>query len=69
MLAKSKLNSIESKISEALISNHRTIKMKAIDVKHNTYIDFDTEVNDNDLKFKVGDHVRASKHINIFAKG
>ena len=69
MLPKSKLNSIESKISEAMISNHRTIKMKRIDVKHNTYIDFDTEVNDNDLKFKVGDHVRASKHINIFAKG
>ena len=37
---------------------HRTIKMKPIDVKDNTYIDFGKEVNNNDLKFKVGDYVR-----------
>ena len=48
---------------------HRTIKMKPIDVKDNTDIDFGKEVNDNDLKFKVGDHVRISKYKNIFAKG
>ena len=48
---------------------HRTIKMKPIDVKANTYIDFGKEVNDNDPKFKVGDHVRISKYKNIFAKG
>ena len=48
---------------------HRTIKMKPIDVKDNTYIDFDKEVNDNDPKFKVGDDVRISKYKNIFAKG
>ena len=47
---------------------HRTIKMKAIDVKDNTYIDFNKEVNDNDPKFKVGDHVRISKYKNIFSK-
>ena len=46
---------------------HRTIKMKPIDVKGNTYIDFGKEVNDNDPKFKVGDHVRISKYKNIFA--
>ena len=49
--------------------NHRTIPMKPIDVKDNTYIDFGKEVNDNDLKFKVGDHVRISQYKNIFAKG
>ena len=43
--------------------------MKSIDVKDNTYIDFGKEVNDNDTKFKVGDHVRISKYKNIFAKG
>ena len=43
--------------------------MKPIDLKDNTYIDFDKEVNDNDSKFKVGDHVRISKYKNIFAKG
>ena len=42
--------------------------MKPIDVKDNTYIDFGKEVNDNDPKFKVGDHVRISKYKNIFAK-
>ena len=39
---------------------HRTIKMKPIDVKDNTYIAFDKEVNDKGPKFKVGDHVRIS---------
>ena len=43
--------------------------MKPVDVKDNTYIDFDKEVNDNGPKFKVGDHVRISKYKNIFAKG
>ena len=42
--------------------------MKPIDVKYNTYIDFGNEDNDNDPKFKVGDHVRISKYKNIFAK-
>ena len=48
---------------------HRTIKMKPIDVKDNTYIDFGKEVNNNDPKFKVGDHERISKYKNIFGKG
>ena len=47
----------------------RTIKMKPVDVKDNTYIDSNKEVNDKDPKFKVGDHVRISKYKNIFAKG
>ena len=48
---------------------HKTIKMKPIDVKDNTYINIGKEVNDKDPKFKVGDHVRISKYKNIFAKG
>ena len=48
---------------------HRTIKMKPINVKDNTHIDFGKKVNVNDPKFKVGDHVRTSKYKNIFAKG
>ena len=39
---------------------HRTIKIKPVDVKDNTSIDFKKEVNDKDPKFKVGDHVRIS---------
>ena len=46
-----------------------TIKMKPIDVKDNTYINTDKEINNKDPKFKVGDHVRISKYKNIFAKG
>ena len=48
---------------------HRTIKIKPIPVKDNMYIDLGKEVNDNDPKFKVGDHMRISKYKNIFAKG
>ena len=48
---------------------HRTINMKPIDVKDNTYINIDKEVNNKDPKFKVGDHVRISKYKKIFAKG
>ena len=48
---------------------HRTIKMKPIDVRDNTYIDSKKEVINKDPKFKVGDHVRTSKYKNIFAKG
>ena len=48
---------------------HRTIRMKPIDVKDNTYINIDKEVNDKDPKFQVGDHVRISKYKKNFAKG
>ena len=48
---------------------HTSIKMKPVDVKDNTYIDFKKESNDKDPKFKVGDHVRLSKYKNIFPKG
>ena len=37
---------------------HTTIKMKPIDVKDNTYINTDKEINNKDPKFKVGDRVR-----------
>ena len=61
-----KLDDIVNKYNN---KKRRTIKMKPIDVKDNTYIDFGKNVNDNDPKFKVGDHVRISKYKNIFAKG
>ena len=48
---------------------HRTIKMKPIDLKDNADINIGKEVNDKDLKFKVGDRVRILKYRNIFAKG
>ena len=48
---------------------HITIKMKSVDVKSSTYIDFDKLSNDRDPKFKVGDHVRISEYKNILANG
>ena len=63
------IDKLDDTVNEYNNTKHRTAKMKPIDVKNNTYIDFCKEVNDNDLKFKVGDHVRISKYKNIFAKG
>ena len=48
---------------------HRKIKMEPIDVKNNTYLDSKKEVNNEDPKFKVGDHARISIYKNIFSKG
>ena len=45
---------------------HNTIKMKSVDVKSNTYIDSNKEINGKYPKFKIGDTVRISKHKNIF---
>ena len=61
-----KLNDIVNEYNNAY---HTTIKMKPVDVKDNTYMDFDKEVNDKDAKFQVGDHVGISKYKNTFAKG
>ena len=47
---------------------HRTIKIKPVDEKSKTYINFNFENIHNDLKLKVGNYVRISKYKNIFAK-
>ena len=48
---------------------HKTIKMKSIDVKSDSFAEYKEEPNEKDPKFKVGDHVRISKYKHIFAKG
>ena len=63
------INKLNDIVNECNNIYHRTIKLKLLDVKDNTYIDSNKEVNDKDPKFKVGDHVRISKYKNIFAKG
>ena len=35
---------------------HIIDQLKPVDVKDNTYINFEKEVNDKDPKFKIGDH-------------
>ena len=47
---------------------HRTIKMKPIEVKSDSYAEYNEEYNKKDPKFKVCDHVRISKYKDIFAK-
>ena len=48
---------------------YRTIKMKPIDVTGDSSAEYNEDFNKKDPKFKVSDHVRVSKHKNIFAKG
>ena len=67
------IDRLDDIVNEYNNTNHRTIKMKPIDVKDNTYIDSielhsGKEVNNKDPKFKVGNYVRISKYQNIFAK-
>ena len=61
-----KLNAIVNKYNNTY---HTTIKMKPINVKDNTYINTNKEINYKDPKFRVGDYIRISKYKNIFAKG
>ena len=60
-----KLNDI---VDEYNNTYHTSIKMKPADVKDNTYINADKEINNKDPKFKVGDRVRISKYKKNFAK-
>ena len=61
-----KLNAIVNKYNNTY---YTTIKMKPLNVKDNTYINTNKEINYKHPKFKVGDYVRISKYKNIFAKG
>ena len=63
------IEKLDDIVNECNNTYHRTVKMIPIDVKDNTYINISKELDDNDPKFKVGDHVRISKNKNIFAKG
>ena len=67
------INKLDDIVNEYSNTYHRTIKIKPVYVKDNTYIDSmklhsSKEVNVSDPKFKVGDHLKISKYKNIFAK-
>ena len=62
------INKLDDILNEYNNTYHRISKMKPVNVKDNTYIDFEKEVNNKDPKFKVGDHLRISKFKNIFLK-
>ena len=63
------IDKLDDTVNKYRNTYQRTIKMKPVDVKDNTYIDCNKTVNHEDPKFKVGDHVRISKYKNIYAKG
>ena len=63
------IDKLDDIVDEYNNTYHTTIKMKPIDVKDNTYINADKEINNKDSKFNVGDRVRISKYKNNFAKG
>ena len=63
------IHKLDKIINKYINTYHNTIKMKPVDVKDNTYIEFNKESNNKNPKFKVADPVRISKRKNIFAKG
>ena len=52
------IDKLDDIVDEYNNTYHRTIEMKPVNGKDNTYINFGKEVNDKNHKFKVGDHVR-----------
>ena len=63
------INKLDDILNEYNTTYHRTIKIKPVDVKDNTYNDSMQCSNDRHPKFKAGYHVRISKYKNVFAKG
>ena len=60
---------VDDVVDEYNNTYHKTIKMKLIDVKSDSFAEYNEESNEEDPKFKVGDHVTISKFKNVFAKG
>ena len=48
---------------------YRTIKMKPIDITHDSYAEYNKDFNRKDPKFKIGDHDRIPKYKNVFTEG
>ena len=63
------IDKLDDIVDEYNNAYHTAIKMKPIDVKDNTYINTDKEIDNKDPKFRVGDHVRISKYKINFSKG
>ena len=61
-----KLDDIVNKYNDKY---YRTIKMKPINIKSETYINSSKETYDKNPKYKVGDIARISKYKNVFGKG
>ena len=62
------INKLDDIVNKYNNTYHSTIKMKPVDVKSNTYIDSNKEIDEKYPKFKI-DTVIISKFKNVFAKG
>ena len=49
-------------------THHKTVKMKPIDIKSDSFAVYNKKSNEKEPKFKVNDHVRIPKYKNVFAK-
>ena len=56
-------------VDENTNTYHKTTKMKPIDVRDDSFAEYNEQSIEKDPKFKVGDHVRISEFKNVFAKG
>ena len=62
------VDKLDDAVNEYNNTYHRTIKMRPIKIKNNTYFDYIKEVNNKDPKFKVDEHVRISKYKTFLLK-
>ena len=62
------VDKLDDAVNEYNNTYHRTIKMKPIKIKGNTYFGYIKEVNNKDPKFKVDEHVRISKYKTFLLK-
>ena len=63
------IDKLDDIVNEYNNTYRRPIKMKRVDVKSDIYTDFGIENNKKDPEFDLGDHVKISKHKNIFGRG
>ena len=69
ILKKVYIDKLDDIVNKYYNTYHGTMKLKPIDVKSSTFIDYEVGNHDKDPKLKVGDHVRISKYENIFGLG
>ena len=63
------IDKLDDVVNKCNNTYHSAIKTKPVDLKSITYIGSSKDINNKDLKFKIGDTVRISRHKNTFAKG
>ena len=56
------INKLDDIVNKCNNAYHKSVIMKLVDVKSNTYVSSSKEINDEDYKLKIGDIVRISKY-------